>query len=181
MLLGLALIAVPLLVAVVDAALQIRSLPATSQKLVLEGVQSARAVARSLFAHIASLERTARLYQVLDDPELLDAYRAHDERLAATRSAAQRSCSTRTRRASSARRIRDHAQGTIASAVVLHAAGQRRPSRRSSRASSELNDLADTIAREEQRADRRAKSPRCSARPRARSGGCSGSPRCCCR
>ena len=42
MLLGLALIAGPLLVAVVDAALQIRQLAAASQELVQEGVLSAR-------------------------------------------------------------------------------------------------------------------------------------------
>ncbi len=54
MLLGLALIAVPLLVAVVDAAIQIRSLTKASQALVLEGVQAAR-LSQSMFADIASL------------------------------------------------------------------------------------------------------------------------------
>ena len=85
MLLGLALIAGPLLVAVVDAGFQIRSLAATSQQLVLEGVQSAR-LSRSLIADIASLERTVRLYQVLAEPKLLDTYRRTDQSLAATRS-----------------------------------------------------------------------------------------------
>jgi two-component system sensor histidine kinase GlrK len=84
MLLGLALIAGPLLVAVVDAAIQIRSLSATSQQLVLEGVQSAR-LSRSLIADIASLGGTVRRYQVLGDAKLLDAYRHTDQRLAATR------------------------------------------------------------------------------------------------
>ncbi len=84
MLLGLALIAGPLLVAVVDAAIQIRRLAAASQDLVLEGVQSAR-LSQSLFSDIASLERTVRLYQVLGDSKLLDAYRTTDQRLAATR------------------------------------------------------------------------------------------------
>ena len=42
MLLGLALIAVPLLVAVVDAVIQIRRLAAQSEELVQEGVQGAR-------------------------------------------------------------------------------------------------------------------------------------------
>jgi two-component system sensor histidine kinase GlrK len=85
MLLGLALIAGPLLVAVVDAGFQIRNLSATSQQLVLEGVQSAR-LSRSLIADIASLERTVRFYQVLADPKLLDTYRRTDQSLAATRS-----------------------------------------------------------------------------------------------
>src|SRR5678816_323338 len=84
MLLGLALIAGPLLVAVVDAGFQIRNLSATSQQLVLEGVQSAR-LSRSLIADIASLERTARLYHVIEDPILLDTYRRTDQSLAATR------------------------------------------------------------------------------------------------
>ena len=84
MLLGLAFIAGPLLVAVVDAGFQIRNLSATSQQLVLEGVQSAR-LSRSLIADIASLERTARLYHVIEDPILLDTYRRTDQSLAATR------------------------------------------------------------------------------------------------
>jgi len=53
MLLGLALIAGPLLVAVVDAAIQIRSLARTSQQLVLEGVQSAR-LTRSLTNNLSA-------------------------------------------------------------------------------------------------------------------------------
>lgn len=84
MLLGLALIAGPLLVAVVDAAIQIRRLAAASQDLVQEGVQSAR-LSQSMFADIASLERTVRLYQVLGDVKLLEAYRTTDQRLALTR------------------------------------------------------------------------------------------------
>jgi two-component system, NtrC family, sensor histidine kinase GlrK len=85
MLLGLAFIAVPLLVAVIDAAFQIRSLSVTSQKLVQEGVTSAR-LTRSLSADIASLERTASLYQVIGEPKMLDRYRQTDQSLAATRS-----------------------------------------------------------------------------------------------
>jgi two-component system, NtrC family, sensor histidine kinase GlrK len=84
MLLGLALIAGPLLVAVIDAALQIRKLSVTSQELVLEGVQGAR-LSQSLFADITSLQRTVRLYQVLGDVKLLEAYRTTDQRLAASR------------------------------------------------------------------------------------------------
>jgi len=87
MLAGLALIAVPLLWAVVDAGFQIRSLSAASQQLVLEGVQSAR-LSRSLIADIASLERTARLYPILwetSGAKLLDTYRRTDQSLAATR------------------------------------------------------------------------------------------------
>jgi len=84
MLLGLALIAGPLLVAVVDAAFQIRSLSQTSQDLVTKGVRSAR-LSQDLFAEITLLNGTIQRYQVLGDPKLLDAYRSRDQRLAATR------------------------------------------------------------------------------------------------
>ena len=84
MLLGLALIAVPLLVAVVDAVIQIRRLAAFSEELVQEGVQGAR-LSTTMYADIASLQRTVRLYQVLGDVRLLETYRTNDQRLAATR------------------------------------------------------------------------------------------------
>ena len=84
MLLGLALIAVPLLVAVLTAALQIRALADTGQKIVVEGVTAARA-SQELFSQISSLERTARLYDVLNDSNLLELYRRQDARLSATR------------------------------------------------------------------------------------------------
>lgn len=84
MLLGLALIAVPLLVALVDAGLQIRVLADQGQKLVSEGVAAARA-SQELAGQIAELERTARLYDVLNDKTMLDVYRTKDEGLSATR------------------------------------------------------------------------------------------------
>ena len=84
MLLGLALIAVPLLVAILTAALQIRALADTGQAIVVEGVTAARA-SQELYSQIASLERTARLYDVLNDSNLLDLYRRQDARLSATR------------------------------------------------------------------------------------------------
>ncbi len=84
MLLGLALLALPLLVAIVTAALQFRRLSTTGQKIVIEGVTAARESQR-LFSEIDSLERTARLYDVLDDPRLLQLYKHQDELLSATR------------------------------------------------------------------------------------------------
>src|SRR5688500_9973025 len=84
MLLGLALIAGPLLVAVVDAAIQISRLSQTSQVLVREGVQSAR-LSRSLIADIATLRRTLGMYQVLERAAVLEGYRDTDQRLAAAR------------------------------------------------------------------------------------------------
>ena len=84
MLFGLALIAVPLLAAVLTAVLQIRDLSDTGQKIVIEGVTGARD-SQALFGQIASLERTARLHRVLKDPKLLELYRTQDQRLSTTR------------------------------------------------------------------------------------------------
>ena len=84
MLFGLALIAVPLLAAVLTAVLQIRDLSDTGQKIVIEGVTGARA-SQALFGQIASLERTARLHRVLKDPKFLELYRTQDQRLSTLR------------------------------------------------------------------------------------------------
>jgi len=84
MLLGLALVAVPLLVALVDAGLQIRVLADLGQKLVSEGVSAARD-SQEMVSQIAELERTARQYRVLNDKTMLDIYRTKDEALSATR------------------------------------------------------------------------------------------------
>ncbi|HVN45622.1 MAG TPA: HAMP domain-containing sensor histidine kinase [Steroidobacteraceae bacterium] len=84
MLLGLTLIAVPLLAAVLTAVLQIRDLSDTGQKIVIQGVTGARA-SQALFGQIASLERTWRLHAVLKDPKLLELYRTQDQRLSTTR------------------------------------------------------------------------------------------------
>jgi two-component system sensor histidine kinase GlrK len=81
LLLGLVAISVPLLVALLVAGVQMRRMAETSERLVGEGVQATR-VTQSLFAQIASLERTVRLYQVLSDAKLIDAYRTQERRLA---------------------------------------------------------------------------------------------------
>jgi two-component system, NtrC family, sensor histidine kinase GlrK len=84
MLFGLGLLALPLLVAIITAALQIRTLATTGQRIVIEGVTAARA-SQQLFSEIASLERTARLYDVLNDPKLLESYEQEDQAFSATR------------------------------------------------------------------------------------------------
>ena len=84
MLFGLGLLALPLLVAIITAALQIRTLATTGQKIVIEGVTAARE-SQQLFSQIASLERTARLYDILNDPKLLDSYEQENEAFSATR------------------------------------------------------------------------------------------------
>jgi two-component system, NtrC family, sensor histidine kinase GlrK len=83
MLLGLALIAIPLLVAVVDATIQIRSLTRASNELVRKGVLSARD-SQSMIADIAILDRSVQMYQVTSDVRYLDTYRRTDQQLAAT-------------------------------------------------------------------------------------------------
>jgi two-component system, NtrC family, sensor histidine kinase GlrK len=94
---GLAVIAVPLLAAILLAVLQMRDLSETGQKIVIQGVTGARA-SQALFGQIASLERTSRLYAVLNDPKLLDLYRTQDERLSATREQLQRLTTSDARR-----------------------------------------------------------------------------------
>lgn len=84
MLLGLALIAVPLLIAVLTAAVQMRELAAASEKLVVDSVQATRAT-QALFAEIASIERTTRLYQVLRDPKLVETFERANDALTSTR------------------------------------------------------------------------------------------------
>ncbi len=84
MLLGLALIAIPLLVAVLTAALHIQTMAETSQKIVREGKTIARA-SQDMVSQIATLERTALLYPVLNDPKDLENYRRQDARLTTIR------------------------------------------------------------------------------------------------
>ncbi len=84
MLLGLVVIAVPLLIAIVNAALQMRRLADTSRQLVIEGVSTAR-TSQDLKSQIDSLDRTTRLYQVLTDPQLLELYKEQDSQFNETR------------------------------------------------------------------------------------------------
>src|SRR5215472_17274144 len=97
MLVGLGLMAVPLLAAILTALLQMRVLADTGQRIIVEGVTSARA-SQALFAQIASLERTALLFNVLNDPKLLDVYRFEDERLTSTRDQLRRHATAATQR-----------------------------------------------------------------------------------
>jgi two-component system, NtrC family, sensor histidine kinase GlrK len=80
LLVGLIVLAGPLLVAMLNATVQMRRLADTSQRLVADGVQTTR-LSQDLYAQIALLERSARLYEVLGDDSVLTAYRDHDSRL----------------------------------------------------------------------------------------------------
>ncbi|HEY3731286.1 MAG TPA: HAMP domain-containing sensor histidine kinase [Steroidobacteraceae bacterium] len=81
LLLGLGILAGPLLLAILHAAVQMRRLSDISQQLVVDSVQSTR-LTQDMYAQIALLERAARLYQVLGEPTVRAAFREHDARLA---------------------------------------------------------------------------------------------------
>jgi two-component system sensor histidine kinase GlrK len=83
MLTGFALVCAPLLLAVVIGAARVRHLSAESATLVRTGVEATH-YSQQLFQEIASLERGAKLYQVLNDPALLEVYRDSRERLLVT-------------------------------------------------------------------------------------------------
>jgi two-component system sensor histidine kinase GlrK len=75
MLLGLMVVAVPLLIAIVNAALKMRQLADTSRELVIEGVSTARST-QDLKSQIDSLDRYAQLYLV--EPKYADLYREQE-------------------------------------------------------------------------------------------------------
>jgi two-component system sensor histidine kinase GlrK len=83
MLTGFALVSVPLLLAVVIAATKVRVLSEESAALVRSGVETAH-LTQQLFQQIASIERSAKLYQVLNDPGLVEVYRDSRERFLVT-------------------------------------------------------------------------------------------------
>jgi len=83
MLTGFALVSAPLLLAVVIGAAKVRSLSDESASLVRTGVEATH-YSQQLFQQIASIERSAKLYQVLNEPSLLKAYRDSRERLLVT-------------------------------------------------------------------------------------------------
>lgn len=83
MLTGFALVSAPLLLAVVIGAAKVRDLSEESASLVRTGVEATH-YSQQLFQQIASMERGAKLYQVLNDPALLQVYRDSRERLLVT-------------------------------------------------------------------------------------------------
>jgi two-component system sensor histidine kinase GlrK len=83
LLVGFALVAAPLLIAVVIGATKVRDLARQSERLVRTGVETTH-YTQQLFQQIAPMERSAKLYQVLNDPALLQVYRESRERLLVT-------------------------------------------------------------------------------------------------
>ena len=80
MLIGFTIVAAPLLFAIVNAAVQMNRLSNRSEQLVVHGMQGTRNNQR-MFEEIGALERTARLYQIIRNAELLDVY-ARNQRAA---------------------------------------------------------------------------------------------------
>src|SRR5512137_1321617 len=89
LLIGFALVAIPLLVAVVNATVQMRRLTQQSEELVRHGVEATRHT-QELFQRATALERTARLYQVLGDEKLKDVFRQHRDSFRASLAALDR-------------------------------------------------------------------------------------------
>ncbi|MGA2840552.1 MAG: HAMP domain-containing sensor histidine kinase [Steroidobacteraceae bacterium] len=83
MLIGFTIVAAPLLFAIVNAAVQMNRLSNRSEQLVVHGIQGTRNN-QSMFEEIGALERTARLYQIIGNSELLDVYTRNHGRLVAT-------------------------------------------------------------------------------------------------
>jgi two-component system sensor histidine kinase GlrK len=80
LLLGLGILAGPLLVAILSATVQMRRLAELGQRLVVDSVQTTR-LSQDLYAQITLLERAARTYQVLGDATVLKAVRIYDTQL----------------------------------------------------------------------------------------------------
>ena len=70
----------PLLAGVVSAALNITRLSASSERLVLHGVEATR-YTQAIVRQIAAMERSARLYQLLGRAELLDVFDENRRRM----------------------------------------------------------------------------------------------------
>ncbi len=83
MLIGFTIVAAPLLFAIVNAAVQMNHLSNRSEELVLHGVRGTRNNQR-IVEEIGALERTARLYQIIGNADLLDVYARNQQRLVAT-------------------------------------------------------------------------------------------------
>jgi len=145
MLFGLGLLALPLLVAIITAALQIRTLATRGQQIVIEGVTAARA-SQQLFSEIASLERTARLYEVLNDRKLLESYEQENQAFSATRAKLYVNATPWTRRtldqvAVVQHNIRSGVLNTPANAAAADAAAL-------TRQFSKMSDLVDAVAKQ---------------------------------
>ena len=82
-LIGFAAVVLPLLIGALGAAFEMRDLAQSSARLVANGV-TATQYTQSVVRQVASLERSARLYQILRTAEILRVFRQNRALLAAT-------------------------------------------------------------------------------------------------
>jgi len=82
-LLGFAIVALPLLLGTISAAVEMRNLAAASERLVVNGV-AATQYTQALVRQVSSLERTVRLYQIIPRPALLETFRQNQQLLVQT-------------------------------------------------------------------------------------------------
>jgi len=82
-LLGFIAVALPLLYGTINAGIEMRSLSTASERLVTNGV-AATQYTQAIVRQVASLERTARLFQILRRPALLDTFRQNHQLLVDT-------------------------------------------------------------------------------------------------
>ena len=82
-LLGFAVVALPLLFGTINAALEMRNLSTASERLVVNGV-AATQYTQAIVRQVSSLERTARLYQILRRAILLETFQQNHQLLIAT-------------------------------------------------------------------------------------------------
>jgi two-component system sensor histidine kinase GlrK len=82
-LLGFVVVAMPLVIALITAAVNVDRLTTHSERSMLEAVNATQS-SRMLVEHVTAMERSARQYQVLNDRALLDAYSARRKQLQLT-------------------------------------------------------------------------------------------------
>jgi two-component system, NtrC family, sensor histidine kinase GlrK len=82
-LLGFAIVALPLLLGTISAAIEMRNLASASERLVVNGV-AATQYTQALVRQVSSLERTVRLYQIIPRPALLDTFEQNRKLLVAS-------------------------------------------------------------------------------------------------
>jgi len=82
-LLGFVIVALPALLGTISAAIEMRNLSAASERLVVNGV-AATQYTQALVRQVSSLERTARLYQIIPRPALINTFRQNRDLLVKT-------------------------------------------------------------------------------------------------
>lgn len=88
-LIGFVVVTVPLVAALITAAVYVDRLTTQGERSIFEAVNATQS-SRMLVEHITAMERSARQFQVLNDPALLNAYRARRKQLQATVGGLQR-------------------------------------------------------------------------------------------